>query len=76
MGRQSQGSIPGADRVWEECNHCFKKMMMLFPFEGLRGQHRAGFVSLEAGLAPASPKIRRGMMAAPSAGRKEPFSQD
>ena len=76
MGTQSQGSIPGADQVWEEGDHYFKKIMMLFPSEGLRGQHRVGFVSLEAGLAPANPKMRRGMMAAPSAGGKEPFSQD
>lgn len=27
--RQSQGSIPGADQVWEEGNHCFKKMLLL-----------------------------------------------
>lgn len=50
--------------------------MMLFPSEGLRGQYRVGFDSLEAGLAPANPKMRMGMMAATSAGGKVPFSQD
>lgn len=76
MGRQSQRSIPGADQIWEEGDHCFKKMMMFFPSEGLRGQDRVGFVSLDTVLAPANPKMRRGMMAVPSTGGKEPFSQD
>lgn len=49
-------------------------MMMLFPSEGLRGQHRVGFVSLEAGLAKANTKNED--MAAPSAEGKEPSSQD
>lgn len=76
MGKQSQASTPGADGVWEEGDHCFKKTMMLFPSEGLRGQHRVGFGSLEAGLAPANSKMRRGVMAAPGAGGKKPFFQD
>lgn len=75
MGMQAQNSIPGADQVWEKGGHCFKKMMMLFSSEGLRGQHRVGFVSLEAGLAPDNPKLRRGTTAAWSAGGKELFSQ-
>lgn len=36
-GTGSQGSIPGANWVWEEGDHCVKKVMIPLPSKGFRG---------------------------------------
>lgn len=55
-GRQSQGSTPAANWVWDEGDHSVKKIVILFPSEGLRGLTKSRFCQYRSRTSKLQPK--------------------